>query len=141
QEQLYAALTQRLSVWRQAADVWTARAFGLVLADALGDSFGKKEWEAIRQLAFDDLPTYVRDVVRKARGIATEQRFFHWELAFPEIFFDVDGQPKAEPGFDAVIGNPPYVRQERIQPIKPYLATQYEVYSGTADLFLYFYER
>ncbi len=141
QEQLYAALTQRLSVWQQAADVWTARAFGLVLADALGGSFDKKEWEAIRQLAFDDLPPYVRDVVRKARGIAAEQQFFHWELAFPEIFFDEDGQPKAEPGFDAVVGNPPYVRMEEIKPIKPFLQTHYESHESRADLFLYFYER
>jgi len=32
---------------------------------------------------------------------------FHWELEFPEAFFDDDGR-RANPGFDAVIGNPPY---------------------------------
>src|SRR5690606_14582460 len=58
-----------------------------------------------------------------------------------EVFFDSAGKPLAEGGFDAVIGNPPYVRQERIQPYKPYLAAHYEVYSRTADLYLYFYER
>ncbi len=35
-------------------------------------------------------------------------RFFHWELEFPEVFFNEDGTPKENPGFDAVIGNPPY---------------------------------
>ncbi|WP_149724368.1 Eco57I restriction-modification methylase domain-containing protein [Campylobacter concisus] len=41
--------------------------------------------------------------------------------------------------FDVVIGNPPYVRQEAIKEQK--LALQkYKVYSGTADLFVYFYE-
>ncbi|TVR18750.1 MAG: hypothetical protein EA396_14160, partial [Anaerolineaceae bacterium] len=141
QEALYADLTERLSVWKQAADVWAARQFGLVLADPLGERFGQKEWRDIHSLPFDELPPYVRAVVREARRIADEHQFFHWELAFPEIFFNADGTPQENPGFDAVIGNPPYVRQERIQPIKPYLSMHYEVYSGTADLFLYFYER
>ncbi|WP_107811898.1 Eco57I restriction-modification methylase domain-containing protein [Campylobacter concisus] len=41
--------------------------------------------------------------------------------------------------FDVVIGNPPYVRQEAIKEQKPALQ-EYKVYSGTADLFVYFYE-
>lgn len=32
---------------------------------------------------------------------------FHWELEFPEIFFGENGR-LANPGFDAIIGNPPY---------------------------------
>lgn len=43
--------------------------------------------------------------------------------------------------FDLVIGNPPYVRQEKIKPIKPFLEENYEVYSGTADLCVYFFEK
>jgi len=31
------------------------------------------------------------------------ERFFHWELEFPEVFLDTD-----RPGFDAVLGNPPW---------------------------------
>lgn len=34
-------------------------------------------------------------------------RCFHWELEFPEVFFDGTA-PRENPGFDAVIGNPPY---------------------------------
>jgi len=134
QEQLYADLTQRLSAWEQAADVWTARYFGLELT--------AEQWKTVRGFsASGALPPAVQGIVNEAARIAREQRFFHWELAFPEIFYDANGAPKETPGFDAVIGNPPYVRQERIQPVKPFLQAQYEVYSGTADLFLYFYER
>ncbi len=43
--------------------------------------------------------------------------------------------------FDIVIGNPPYVRQEQIKHLKPRLQPLYECYVGTADLFVYFYER
>jgi len=36
---------------------------------------------------------------------------FHWQLEFPDVFFETDGRlrPEAERGFDAVLGNPPYV--------------------------------
>ena len=36
------------------------------------------------------------------------RRFFHWELEFPEAFFDARGNRLPAPGFDAVIGNPPW---------------------------------
>jgi hypothetical protein len=39
------------------------------------------------------------------------------------------------------VGNPPYVRQEQIKELKPKLKDRYECYSGTADLYVYFYER
>jgi len=44
----------------------------------------------------------------EAGAIAAEHRFFHWELEFPEVFFDADGRPAPDGGFDAVIGNPPW---------------------------------
>ena len=42
------------------------------------------------------------------RQIVSRERFFHWELEFPEVFFDADGCPLESGGFDAVIGNPPW---------------------------------
>ena len=42
--------------------------------------------------------------------------------------------------FDVVLGNPPYVRQERLSNIKPYLEKHYETYHGVADLYTYFFE-
>jgi type I restriction-modification system DNA methylase subunit len=44
-------------------------------------------------------------------------------------------------GFDVVIGNPPYVRQEMLGGFKDYFKNYYEVYQGTADLYAYFIER
>ena len=64
-----------------------------------------------------------------------DRPFFVWELEFSEIF-------KGEnPGFDIVIGNPPYVRQEKIKEIKPYLKKHYKTYTGVADLYVYFFEK
>ncbi|CAA6803339.1 MAG: N-6 DNA methylase [uncultured Thiotrichaceae bacterium] len=42
--------------------------------------------------------------------------------------------------FDVVLGNPPYVRQERLSDIKPYLEKHYQTYHGVADLYTYFFE-
>ena len=57
----------------------------------------------------------------------------------PFVWADKFGEVISKGGFDAVIGNPPYVRQEELTEIKPYLEQNYEVYQGTADLFVYFF--
>jgi len=62
---------------------------------------------------------------------------------FPHIFPSPSGRGQGEGagGFDAVIGNPPYVRQEALSEFKDYLAQRYEAYDGVADLFAYFMEK
>ncbi|HWA96943.1 MAG TPA: N-6 DNA methylase [Pirellulales bacterium] len=55
-----------------------------------------------------------------------------WQAAFPEVF--------KQGGFDVVVGNPPYVRQEWLSDYKPYLEANYRAYHGMADLYVYFYE-
>jgi hypothetical protein len=59
---------------------------------------------------------------------------FDFEIYFSEVF-------NLKGGFDAVIANPPYVRQEEITPLKPTLRSGYASFDGRADLFVYFYER
>ncbi len=44
-------------------------------------------------------------------------------------------------GFDIVVGNPPYVRQEMLGDYKPYFQEHYKVYHGVADLYAYFIEK
>ncbi|MBN2270480.1 MAG: Eco57I restriction-modification methylase domain-containing protein [Sedimentisphaerales bacterium] len=60
---------------------------------------------------------------------------FDWKQEFPKIF------NRKNPGFDAVIGNPPYVRQESLAENKAYFRRVYAVYHGVADLYAYFMER
>ena len=43
--------------------------------------------------------------------------------------------------FDIILGNPPYVRQEQIKDQKPVFKNHYDCFTGTADLYVYFYER
>ncbi|MBF7046084.1 class I SAM-dependent DNA methyltransferase, partial [Campylobacter volucris] len=61
---------------------------------------------------------------------------FEWRFEFPEVL-DESGNFK---GFDLIIGNPPYIRQEEIKELKNTLSKNYKVYKGTADIYTYFYE-
>ena len=56
-------------------------------------------------------------------------------------FFDAEWMFGITEGFDVVIGNPPYVRQEKIKALKPTFKKHYTCYTGAADLYVYFYER
>lgn len=58
---------------------------------------------------------------------------FNWQQEFPDVF--------ADGGFDVIIGNPPYVRQEFLGAQKTYFQNHYEVYHGSADLYTYFMEK
>jgi len=64
------------------------------------------------------------------------QNSFEWRFEFPEVLNE-DGDFV---GFDVVIGNPPYIRQELFSDIKPYLQERYAVYNSIADLLTYFVE-
>lgn len=61
------------------------------------------------------------------------EKAFSWQEQFADVF--------KNGGFDVVVGNPPYVRQELLGDQKPHLEKQYKVYAGTTDLFAYFYEK
>ncbi len=59
-----------------------------------------------------------------------------WRFEFPEVLDD-EGDFL---GFDCIIGNPPYIRQEQIKDIKPLLQKQYpDFYNSTADIYTYFF--
>ncbi|WQT13304.1 class I SAM-dependent DNA methyltransferase [Helicobacter pylori] len=61
---------------------------------------------------------------------------FEWRFEFPEVLND-EGDFL---GFDCIIGNPPYIRQEQIKDIKPLLEKQYQnFYNSTADIYTYFF--
>lgn len=59
----------------------------------------------------------------------------------PSAWFDPDWMFGVKNGFDIVIANPPYVRQEAIKEFKPVFKDRYECFTGAADLYVYFYEQ
>jgi hypothetical protein len=95
-----------LSRWSAAADAWCAAALWKrpPLPPAL-----VREWIAMATGSATSLPAaHLRTTLEQAGDIVAEHAPFHWELAFPEVFFDADGRLGESRGFDAVIGNPPW---------------------------------
>jgi hypothetical protein len=147
---------KQLGAWREQARAFeAASAFGLALEGAFGEpvkiaagelriapslpspaSGGGLGWgvDERRRVLADRL-------VAEARERAARHRFFHWEIGFPNVWSNLlSAEPKG--GFDAVIGNPPYVRQELLgDEMKRALKADYAAYDGMADLYIYFYEQ
>ncbi|WP_033776593.1 type IIG restriction enzyme/methyltransferase [Helicobacter pylori] len=64
------------------------------------------------------------------------QNAFEWRFEFPEVLDD-EGDFL---GFDCIIGNPPYIRQEKIKDLKPLLQKQYhDFYNSSSDIYTYFF--
>lgn len=79
---------------------------------------------------------------KQALHEATKRKFFNWEMEYPEIFFE-NGVKKENPGFDAVIGNPPYVRIYRgriAEEDVKFLADNYQSAHMKFDLYVVFME-
>lgn len=94
------------------------------------------------------LPARERALAETALRKARKMSFFHWEIGFPEVFYGF--QPGKEKlfirqdngGFDAVIGNPPWVRQEGLKEMKTTLAALFqEVFDSEADIYVYILAR
>ena len=75
------------------------------------------------------------------KEIADTNVFFHWDLEFPDIFYEEDGKRSKNPGFDAVIGNPPYIEVKKINNhLKPYMYKRFQyknqkILKGRFDIF------
>jgi adenine-specific DNA-methyltransferase len=110
-------------------------------------------WKAKEELAQMSLFAYDRTDAEKRQKLQEkvaelERRFeekqrlvyanaFEWRFEFPEVL-DENGEFV---GFDVVIGNPPYIRQEAIKEMKPALTELFGgFFCGTADIYTYFYK-
>ena len=118
------------------ADVRTAEDFGVDLPSGAYERMAKA---LESDEAWDDVEE--QDWYSTAKAMSDEMDFFHWRLEFPEVFYDEDGEFNPTSGFDSVLGNPPYVRQEQIQEFTELFSARYEVFASAADLYTYFVER
>ncbi len=139
-EAAYADFEQQVDRYRTVADAWVAVYYG---STASNDQFST----AAEHLADAGWPT-ASAALATAHTIGRARRFFHWRLEFPDVFYR-NGSGSSSPlegglggGFDAVIGNPPYVKQGLLTGDKPAFERLYPAtYNSIADLYVYFFER
>jgi hypothetical protein len=121
-------LRKILQSWENALEEFTAKRLEL-----------KKLWQG-KDSAGDANTDLTR--VRIAENITLRAKpFFLWELQFGEIFRREGVTDPAANGFDIIIANPPYIRQEKIKEYKAAFERNYQTYTGTADILVYFYEK
>lgn len=111
----------------------------LELKDLLNDYYGCTDHDKKRELRQQIANTIQKQI--RDRGIRVNfddldlsgnNQFMLWHTWFHDVF--------EKGGFDIVIGNPPYVEAKKLKYIASTLRDKYEVYSGTADLSIYFVE-
>ena len=101
--------TAPLAMLKRAADLWCATWFW-----EDGDSRGPdaREYADLAAALMGARPALPARVVQSRLAavsrIAAERRFLHWTLEFPEVFYGSNGVPLPSPGFDAILGNPPW---------------------------------
>jgi len=94
--------------------------------------------EELKPLYFNETSASKKQKYRKQideliSQITNGRKDFDFEVYFSEVFHE-------KKGFDVVIANPPYVRQEKLKELKPQLKDRYQVFTGSADIYTYFYE-
>lgn len=134
----YAAFEDAMAPYKRVLDLWVARHFGLEGVDAFLRDHGLELLKRDGQPGVHDSETY-----QTATRLAAEQHFFHWELEFPEVFVDLaKAEWKADPGFDTLFGNPPYISVTNIpSDHRTYYLSEYETATGRFDVYLIFQER
>ena len=97
-----------LTRWKRVADAWCAAWFQDAAARAESRASFPDVMAAIfrRQAALP--PRTLQRLMTASASAAAVHRFFHWPLEFPELFHDAQGGSLDAPGFDAVLGNPPW---------------------------------
>jgi hypothetical protein len=136
----YESARDQMAPFKRILDVYTSRWFG-------NEPSKKGTDPALEFLQRDDIQEWLEDptsvdlpaddymksgqIAETSLSAAADYRFFHWELEFPEIFFapstpgGQDVNLKEDGGFDAVVGNPPYVNAMELSRdlstyVKPY---------------------
>ncbi|MBW4492590.1 MAG: Eco57I restriction-modification methylase domain-containing protein [Oscillatoria princeps RMCB-10] len=141
-ERLFREFDRQAKPYKQLLDIYVSRNFGVRGADSFLRRYGALAINA----SSERMSEADAAVVSSARRLYEEKRFFHWYLEFPEVFIDLQTASwKENPGFDAVVGNPPYVRVQTVKQADAlaanYFSNVYETASGSYDLYMLVAER
>jgi len=135
-----------LAGYRILLDMLVAEHFGIPDAKKmLVSDFDKIDLNKLHA-SITKLPDKDRKLIEKVEATTGEKRFFHWEIEFPEVFYEqMSGyeqkvQMKNNPGFDCVVGNPPYGLDFETA-FKKYLGEHFKVSEYQLESFALFIEQ
>jgi hypothetical protein len=101
--QAYRGAAEALDPFKRLLNVWLSEHFGNKGAQHTTSTYAG----AIVEGDYTKANPQDKQAIEAALALASDKRFFHWELEFPEVFYDKT-ERKESGGFDAVVGNPPY---------------------------------
>jgi hypothetical protein len=103
----YSEADEVLAPFKHVMDVWTSEHFGNTGARSLLiDEISSADADKLLRGNYG-FKKHGQRGIAKAMDLSDSKRFFHWELEFPEVFYD-GAEERENPGFGAVVGNPPY---------------------------------
>jgi type I restriction-modification system DNA methylase subunit len=110
-ERLFKEFDKAAKPYKRLLDIYVSQFFGVKQAKNFLERFGTSAITINPEtMNAADIAVY-----EDARKLFEEKRFFHWDLEFPEVFIDLENASwKENPGFDAVIGNPPWGGKENL---------------------------
>jgi len=126
----------RLQPFKTIGNLWTATLAGLKLDDPLYHKLANHLISATKQKSKESKEEWIK-LEEPFKGIMKEIEPFHWELEFPDVFFEKDGSKKNNPGFDAVLGNPPYISTQSSSDFAYRKGLEY-LFNFVDDLYVHF---
>ncbi len=136
---------QRRALWKDAEhELASVRLYGdLVVAAFFGEAKPAARERERKRLAADVRNRRAEDHrswIEELRAGDPPLASFHWEIEFPEVF------DRKNPGFDAFVGNPPFLGGKRISTIqgtgyRDWLSDIHEGASRNTDLAAHFFRR
>ena len=132
-------------LWDQAqGELGQVRLFGDMATAAFFDGAKRKQREAKRreygEAVYAGQAERYLDWLDERRQVEPPFVPFHWEVEFPEVF------DRENPGFDAVVGNPPFAGKNtviaaNVARYPDWLKQVHEESHGNADLVAHFFRR
>jgi hypothetical protein len=129
----------RLSPFKTIGDLWIATMAGLNLDEDTFHQIAKnlisppkpksKDWKEFKE-KWENLEGQLT-------GITNEIIPFHWELEFPDVFMGENGLKRENQGFDAILGNPPYISTQSSSGFTYRKGLEY-LFGFTDDLYVHF---
>jgi hypothetical protein len=93
----------------------------------------KEEWNKKVKNLSEEIKKFETEI-EEIKSNKIYENAFEWRFEFPEVMNN-EGDFV---GFDAVIGNPPYIRQEEVKELSSFFLDHYKCFSGKSDIYVYF---